>query len=801
MYACVRVFLLTLGASVLLSAWPCRGLAAQGRAFTVRDSIEMEKFTDPWEVTSHEVKKFSPNGRYFIVVTQRGIVETNRLRSTIWLFDVNAERAFVRSESPIKAPKPVVLATIIGSTTNVYDSANDSLETVRDLQWSEDGRRVVFRGRHGSSDWTLFSLDVHTKHLHRLSLNGQDVSGFTQSRDVTVYAVELPYKAEPPASSFSGDGMSLASLLFPAYQANTTANSAELWFAQGGKARPIIDPRSGKPVRVNDNRGALMGDFLSLSPDGHYLVTLRVVDSFPDDWAEYEPLNFPNLRIVPPQPGEPAHVTNYSSPEEFMLIDLRKRTIEPMVEAPLGRDLGWYGNQPRAVWCRNSLQVLLQGVFLPLSNVAKPERDRRVRQPAIVAFNTKTHEWTAVAAAKQSTGAEGGHWQISTIEWNEAATAVTVRYSPGGPATEDYTLTRGRWERSDRADTGTHGASENESPVAHPLIVSLQEDLNIPPALFAAASSRDTPKKIWDPNPQLQDIALGDAEIYNWKDRFGRDVKGVLVKPPHFVPGRRYPLVIEARMAFQDHFVIDGQYSTATGARAMAAGDLMVLQAGEPFLPADDVVQGSSAASLAGWEAAIDKLVSDGLVDANRVGIIGFSRTCSNVLYALAKRPHLFAAATVANGFSYGFMQYLVSVDLDPKNVTDGQYLVQYGTRPFGSGLASYIRNNPILNIDKVTAPVRVETHKPLDMLYDWEVYASLRSLGKPVDLIVLPRATHVVSMPSDLLESQQGDVDWFRFWLQGYERPGAAAEYDRWHAMREQISPESSLLQSPIQR
>jgi hypothetical protein len=80
-----------------------------------------------------------------------------------------------------------------------------------------------------------------------------------------------------------------------------------------------------------------------------------------------------------------------------------------------------------------------------------------------------------------------------------------------------------------------------------------------------------------------------------------------------------------------------------------------------------------------------------------------------------------------------------------------------------------------------------VETRDPANILTDWETYAGLRSLNKPVDLTVLPYATHVVSMPADVYESQQGDVDWMRFWLQGFEDPDPAkrAQYKRWERLR----------------
>jgi predicted peptidase len=175
----------------------------------------------------------------------------------------------------------------------------------------------------------------------------------------------------------------------------------------------------------------------------------------------------------------------------------------------------------------------------------------------------------------------------------------------------------------------------------------------------------------------MNNVNWGEAQIYDWKDRQGRNIKGVLIKPPYFVPGKRYPLVIEARLASQDRFAIDGQYSTATAARAMAADDLLVLQASELVIPNSEFIQDSEQASLAAYEAVVDKLSNEGMIDSNRVGIIGFSRTCSNALYALTRTPNLFAAATIANGNVYGFMQYLNLLDKDPRNIGVGQYIYQ----------------------------------------------------------------------------------------------------------------------------
>jgi hypothetical protein len=51
------------------------------------------------------------------------------------------------------------------------------------------------------------------------------------------------------------------------------------------------------------------------------------------------------------------------------------------------------------------------------------------------------------------------------------------------------------------------------------------------------------------------------------------------------------------------------------------------------------------------------------------------------------------------------------------------------------------------------------------------------------VDLIYFPKGEHLLQKPLERLTSEQGSVDWFRFWLQGFEDPSSnkADQYDRW--------------------
>ncbi len=91
-------------------------------------------------------------------------------------------------------------------------------------------------------------------------------------------------------------------------------------------------------------------------------------------------------------------------------------------------------------------------------------------------------------------------------------------------------------------------------------------------------------------------------------------------------------------------------------------------------------------------------------------------------------------------------------------------------------------------HLDTVQTPVRIETITPSSILGEWELYSSLQFQNTPVDLIYFPNGTHIHQKPLERLESQQGNVDWMRFWLQGYEDPEPAkkAQYERWEHLRE---------------
>jgi hypothetical protein len=88
---------------------------------------------------------------------------------------------------------------------------------------------------------------------------------------------------------------------------------------------------------------------------------------------------------------------------------------------------------------------------------------------------------------------------------------------------------------------------------------------------------------------------------------------------------------------------------------------------------------------------------------------------------------------------------------------------------------------------NSLQAKYQLQAISPASVLGEWEWFSGVKRLGKPVDFIYLPTGSQILVKPWDRLVSQQGNVDWFCFWLKGEENPdpAKAEQYARWHELR----------------
>jgi hypothetical protein len=102
-------------------------------------------------------------------------------------------------------------------------------------------------------------------------------------------------------------------------------------------------------------------------------------------------------------------------------------------------------------------------------------------------------------------------------------------------------------------------------------------------------------------------------------------------------------------------------------------------------------------------------------------------------------------------------------------------------------------------NLDKTHTPLLMEANgygqkdnlpnRPPDNLAVKEkLFFGLSDLNKPVEFYYYPDEQHQPVHPQARIASLQRNVDWYRFWLQGYERPNPEDpdQYKRWEHLRD---------------
>ena len=745
--------------------------------FRIQDSIEIAYIINPIASTVIELRDsqpvgvpiVSPDGKHFLLITQRGVLKTNRLEATIWLFDRTAVRDYVSGRSSTK-PVPKVVATL---------SAPGNTPAISAVRWV-DANRVAFLGKNESPYQQLFLSPIDGASAKAVTESHRYVSAYDISGDVIAYTSLIPAAPSHDASDEIVDvtGKNIYSLLYSQPKAIADIDEeglqtypSELHVLRNGKEVPVTFRSEDKPLR-------LFIPTLALSPDGRWLITVAPVHKLPNEWREYEPNSkWDALRLRPENTYAVADENPWKA-SQYVLVDLETGLVSPLLDAPAGRGLIFVA-PTKAFWFEDSQRAILTNTFLPLTH--DPDRKLRSTSPAVVMADIPGRALRPICFLQQAQTRSAGWFGVQDVSWNQSNHQVTVTYAGrsdlGGaqaPPVQKYAWRSGSWEKI----LSSAGDELDE------VNLSIVEDLDHPPALSGRVTNHAEDRIVWDPNPQLGRVLLGRVRPYLWNDKFGNQRHGLLALPPDYDPRVRYPLVIQPYGYDPNRFFADGAFTTGYGGRALAAKGIVVLQMETPMTHYRSPDEGSF--QVEGFESAINQLSEDGFIDRRHVGILGFSYTCFHVLHAITHRPDLFEAASITDGVNTSYMQYVLATD---GGVAQEQFEQTIGAEPFGRGLLQWYASSPGFNFDMTRTPLLISALERGQLLEQWENYACLRKLKKPVDLIWLRKenAPHILVQPAQRYLSQQMAVDWFCFWLKGDEDPDPAkrAQYERWSDLR----------------
>jgi hypothetical protein len=782
---CASVGLLVIGVLSILAgagAENSAGIGKTSKRFSVRDDIELTRFD--WEQV-----RASPGYQYFAIVSERGDLDRNVVEDSLWVF--RADDILTRLRSAEQTGGLGVSQTPLVKITAKHSPV------IFDLDWLDDST-LAFRTQTADHKFQLLKADVKTGTVEAISGPDQDVGefgGFDVRNGNAIYSVLSPLiqrevedaKKPRPAKVIEG---SLESVLNLPESDGSTSHEGdfdwrELWAVIRGRRFRVDTSAFQNPLHISPG---VLTSRMALSPDGRFVVVPLPVLSVPDLWSSYainkgQPF-FGQFRSG--SQNLEVRETDFLA-QQFVMIDLIKGTARPLLDAPIGSRGGYHRPRPVAVWSADGQRIALVNTYLPIESAESP------LVPCIAVLDVPTGKVGCV----ETLAAEGKDG------YGERFTSVRdLHFDPNDGRrlifsyTDEPNATAGKLTYQEEQDI-TWTRVENGMASGSSVEVIVQESLNDPPRLVAVDRKSGRSTLVLDPNARVREMDLGEASEYRWADESGRSWVGGLVTPPDYVAGRRHPLVIQTHGFMRNKFMGGGNlgWGTAFAARPLAANGIVVLQVNDqvcalqyPGSPEE------SECGKAAYESAITKLVHDGIIDSNKIGIIGFSQTGLHVMKMLTSSKIHLAAATLSDSTVGGYLEFVTDNPADRQLLRND--VQRIGAEPIGEGLQKWLADSPVFNIYKISTPTRFEGVGPRAALFMWEPYALLRYLGKPTEMIQFDFGTHPLSNPAERIASQGGNVDWFRFWLKDEEDPDPAKQeqYARWHELRklrDQVSRE----------
>lgn len=356
----------------------------------------------------------------------------------------------------------------------------------------------------------------------------------------------------------------------------------------------------------------------------------------------------------------------------------------------------------------------------------------------------------------------------------------------------------------------------------HDTAICVRETKQQPSHVAAVYFAKGTVQVIGDLNPEFQSIQLGKVKRIEWETPelswntadgplpglYPKRAYGYIVLPPGFDASKKYPAIVEPYIAHGFEPSVGGEHPL----HVYAANGFVVLNLAFPWPDPEAVERLGLTNKLMrtlysadldfphltmlthSTVAGLDAALARGFIDARRVGMGGVSHGTFVPLH-LAWKVGRVSALSISSPVWGPHEYYWGTRKQREMELSDGGVADDLGWRlkPEGAGREFWSQIDPADHVNEIRAPILMQ-------LADQEAYALLRLIrhlddaGRPYDAYIFRNENHIKWQPAHLKSIQARNLDWFRFWLQGYEDPAPEkeAQYKHWRNLK--LSSRSSI-------
>ncbi|PHD60851.1 peptidase S9 [Bacillus toyonensis] len=282
-------------------------------------------------------------------------------------------------------------------------------------------------------------------------------------------------------------------------------------------------------------------------------------------------------------------------------------------------------------------------------------------------------------------------------------------------------------------------------------------------------------KRITDENSFFEDKLKSNREIISWKSRDGLEIEGVLSTPAEFDSNKKYPLlvVIHGGPAWASFPIFSDSFNEKYPIEQFIEKGFIVLEPnyrgssgyGNEFLKANYRKQG-----IADYDdviSGVDKLVDQGIVDKDTVGVMGWSNGgyISAFCSTFSSR---FKAISVGGGITNWSTHYVN---------TDIPYFIRMylGNTPWNDP-EIYTKTSPMTYIKSACTPTLIqhgEKDARIPTTNAYELYEGLRDMEVDTELIIFKGMAYSSDQPGMRVAIMKQNLMWFSHYILGESMEG----------------------------
>jgi dipeptidyl aminopeptidase/acylaminoacyl peptidase len=289
---------------------------------------------------------------------------------------------------------------------------------------------------------------------------------------------------------------------------------------------------------------------------------------------------------------------------------------------------------------------------------------------------------------------------------------------------------------------------------------------NAAPEVFVSKVEKFDPQQISSVNQFMKSLPKFKTDIIRWNSNDGLEIEGLVTYPNNYEKGKAYPLLLCVHggpMGFFDETFLGTPNPYPL---SIFAEEGFVLFRPNPR-GSTGYQQKFREANFDDWGgndyldimSGIDFLVNKGIVDREKMGIMGWSYGGYMTSWIVSQTSQ-FKAASIGAGPCN-----LISM----AGTTDLYHFLSDYMGDFVKNKEFYIQRSPLSHVSKITTPCLIQhgiDDKRVPVTQAYELYHAMNRLNKSVKLVLYPGMGHRLTDPKMQLDAMNENLKWFKIHL-----------------------------------